>query len=142
MQGFCREHTSWTGHRGSVILAASLGPSYKSNSMAAMPASSQMWKLQGWQQAWAPHSLQQCWESMLSSFGESGSMIHQKVLWERSKVSGFFNYQLAVPGLQICQPSLSCPELTPSLPLLLFRLYWRRLTESSFCCFVSRFLVC
>lgn len=27
------------------------------------------------------------------------SVIHQKVLWERSRVSGFLIYQLAIPGL-------------------------------------------
>lgn len=69
------------------------------------------------------------------------SMIHQKVLRERSGVSGFLIYQLAIPGLRICQPSLSWPGALPP-PLLLLRLYWRRLTESSLCCFVLRFLVC
>lgn len=69
----------------------------RGDKMAAMPASFQMWKLQGWWQAWAPHSLQQCWESMLLSFGESRSMIHQKVFRECSRVSGFFHYQLAIP---------------------------------------------
>lgn len=93
--------------------------------MAAMSASIETWKLQdrqaGGREAFLPHQeagtgsafLRQCWESVLS-FGASGSMIHQKVLRERSGVSGFLNYQLAIPGLGICQPSLSSPRASSS----------------------------
>lgn len=93
-----------------------------------MSASTETWKLQGRQaggwEAFLPHReagtgsafLRERWESVLSSFGASRSMIHQKVLWERSGVSGFLNYQLAIPGLGICQPSLSSPGAS-SFPL-------------------------
>lgn len=91
-----------------------------------MSASAETWKLRGrqagGQEAFLPHReagagsafLRRCWESVLSSFGASGSMIHQKVLRERSGVSGFLNYQLAIPGWGICQPSLSSPGASSS----------------------------
>lgn len=91
-----------------------------------MSASIKTWKLRGGQaggrEAFLPHReagagsafLRQCWESALSSFGGSRSMIHQKVLQERSGVSGFLNYQLAIPGLGICQRSLSLPGASSS----------------------------
>lgn len=53
--------------------------------------------------------LWQRWKSVLSSFRASGSVIHQKVLRGRSGVSGFLNYQLAIPGLGMCQLSPSSP---------------------------------
>lgn len=83
-----------------------------------MSASPELWKLRGWRLLAFPACgepdpgsafLWQCWESVLSSFGASGSVIHQKVLRERSGVSGFLNYQLAIPGLGMCQLSPSSP---------------------------------
>lgn len=80
------------------------------------------------------------WESVLLFFGESGSMIHQKVLWEGVGVSGFLNYQLSIPG----PGSLSARSLLAQLPpplLLLFRAQWS-CAESTSGCFHPRFIFC
>lgn len=68
----------------------------------------------GWEAGTVSAFLRRCWESVLSSFGGSRSMIHQKVLWECTGVSGFLNYQLAIPGPGICQTSLSSPGVSSS----------------------------
>lgn len=64
-------------------------------------------------QARSPHSCGAV-GNLLSAFGGSRSMIHQKVLWECTGVSGFLNDQLAIPGPGICQSSLSSPRISSS----------------------------
>lgn len=118
-----------------------------------MSASTETWKLQGRQagvwEAFLPHReagmgsafLRERWESVIVPWSEPEHDSPESPLGTQW---GFRFLELSASNSGIGNMSAqSLPAWSFLLPpLLLFRPYRRRLTESSFCCFVLRFLVC